>query len=100
MYRNNYIKQIILLQINKQRLSGLNFWLLQCFKISASECGDSIRNCIINEVKSAKYCSIIADEVTDANREELSLVFRYVHNEDIKEVFVDFLRLRGSPEEC
>ena len=56
--------------------------------------GDSIRNSIINEVKSARYYSIIADEVTDAaNYEELSLVFRYVYNDEIKEVFVDFLQV-------
>ena len=41
-----------------------------------------------------KYYAIIADEVTDAaNHKELSLVFRYVLNEEIKEVFVDFLQV-------
>ena len=46
---------------------------------------------VISEVKNAKY-SIIADEVTDAaNHEELSLVFRYVYKQEIREVFVDFL---------
>ena len=56
--------------------------------------GDSIRNSIINEVESARYYSIITDEVTDAaNYEELSLVFRYVYNDEIKEVFVDFLQV-------
>ena len=51
---------------------------------------DSIRNSIISVVKSAKYYSIIADELTDtANHEELSLVYRYVHNEEI----VDFLEI-------
>lgn len=56
--------------------------------------GDSIRNSIITEVKSAKYYAIIADKVTDAaNHKELSLVFRYVLNEEIKEVFVDFLQV-------
>ena len=56
--------------------------------------GDSIHNGIISEVKSAKYYSIIAYELTDAaNHEELSLVFRYVHNEEIREVFVDFLEV-------
>ena len=44
---------------------------------------------------------IIADEVTDAaNHEELSLVFHYVYKEEIREVFVDFLRSRGSLEGC
>ena len=55
---------------------------------------DSIRYSIISEVKSAKYYSIIADELTDAaNHEELSLVFHYVHNEEIRVVFVDFLEV-------
>ena len=45
-------------------------------------------------MKSAKYYSIIADEVTDAaNHEDLSLVFRYVYHEGIREVFVDFLEV-------
>ena len=56
--------------------------------------GDTIRNSIISEVKNAKYYSIIADEVTDvANHEELSLVIRYIHNEEIREDFVDFIEV-------
>ena len=44
-------------------------------------------------MKSAKY-PITAEEVTDAaNHEELSLVFRYVYKEEIREVFVDFLEV-------
>lgn len=62
--------------------------------------GNCIRNDIIAEVKSAKYYSIIADEVTDvANEEELSLVFRYVYQGVVKEVFSDFIaveRITGS----
>lgn len=56
--------------------------------------GLKIRSDIIKEVRSAKYYSIIADEVTDAaNKEELSLVIRYVYNGEIREVFVDFLEV-------
>ena len=56
--------------------------------------GISIRNDIIAEVKKAKYYSIIADETSDAaNHEELSLVFRYVLNGEVREVFVDFLEV-------
>ena len=41
--------------------------------------GNSSRSTIIAEVQQAKLYSIIADEVTDvANKEELSLVLRYV----------------------
>ena len=37
---------------------------------------------------------IIADEVTDvSNREELSLVVRYLYNKEVKEVFVDFIEV-------
>ena len=37
---------------------------------------------------------IIADEVTDvSNREELSLVIRYLYNKEVKEVFVDFIEV-------
>ena len=53
-----------------------------------------IRSDIIAEVQQAKFYSIIADEVTDAgNREELSLVLRYVFNDEVKEVFVDFIEV-------
>lgn len=57
--------------------------------VGAKICSD-----IIEEVKSAKFYSIIADEVADAaNKEELSLVIRYVHDGHIREVFVDFLEV-------
>ena len=56
--------------------------------------GLKIRSDIITEVKAARYYSIIADEVTDvASREELSLVLRYVHDGEIREVFVEFLEV-------
>lgn len=56
--------------------------------------GNKIRSDILNEVRNAKFYSIIADEVTDtANKEELSLVIRYVHDGEIREVFVDFLEV-------
>ena len=54
--------------------------------------GDSIRCDIINKIKSARYYSIIADEVTDvADKKELSFVLRY--EREIREVFVDFLEV-------
>ena len=63
--------------------------------------GQTTQKEIIDEVKRANFYSIIADEVTDAaNREELSLVLRYMTDEEgIKEVFVDFIeieRITGS----
>ena len=56
--------------------------------------GGKIRTEILEEVKQAKFYSIIADEVTDvSNKEELSLVIRYVHEEQVREVFVDFVEV-------
>lgn len=55
---------------------------------------NSIRNDIVDEVKRAKFYSVIADEVTDsANKEELSLALRYILDGSIKEVFVDFVEV-------
>ena len=62
--------------------------------------GQSIQLDIISEVQSAQFYSIIADEVTDvANKEELSLVLRYPFNDEIKEVFVDFLQVERITDE-
>lgn len=62
--------------------------------------GNSIRSDIVEEVKRAKFYSVIADEVTDSsNKEELSLALRYILDDSIKEVFVDFIeveRITGS----
>ena len=56
--------------------------------------GKSIHNDILEEVKRAKFYSVIADEVTDiANKEETSLALRYVVDGAIKEVFVDFIQV-------
>lgn len=47
--------------------------------------GQSIQKEILDEVKEARFYSVIADEVTDrSNKEELSLVLRYVVNGEIK----------------
>ena len=56
--------------------------------------GTSIRNDIVEEVRRAKFYSVIADEVTDtANKEEISLALRYVLDDTIKEVFMDFVEV-------
>lgn len=56
-------------------------------------CGDHIREKMLSEVQRAKYYSILADEVADiSNTEQLSLVLRYVDdNNIIREEFIDFL---------
>ena len=56
--------------------------------------GNSIRNKIINDIKTAKFFSILADEVTDcSNKEQLSLAIRFVDSVDytIREEFLDFI---------
>lgn len=56
--------------------------------------GDKICSEILEEVKQGKFYSSIADEVTDvSNKEELSLVIRYLHKEQVREVFVDFVEV-------
>lgn len=59
--------------------------------------GDKIHSEILEEVKHAKFYSIIADEVTDvSNREELSLVIQYLNKEQVREVFVDFVEVERN----
>ncbi len=62
--------------------------------------GKSIRFDILSEVKKAKFYSPIADEVTDVgNREQLSLSLCYILDEEVNEVFLDFVevdRITGS----
>ena len=56
--------------------------------------GNSIREKIINDIKAAKFFSILADEVTDcSNKEQLSLAVRFVDSVDcvIREEFLDFI---------
>ena len=56
--------------------------------------GSKVGHDILNEVRSGKFYPIIADEVTDtAYKEELSLVIHYVHDGEIREVFIDFLEV-------
>ena len=53
--------------------------------------GNQIRSEIINEIRSAKFYSIIADELSDiSNKEQVSLSFWYVLDGTVKEVFADF----------
>ena len=54
--------------------------------------GKCICKDIIEEVKRSKYYTVIADEVTYAsNKEQLSIVLRYVQVDVVKEVFVGFI---------
>ena len=46
---------------------------------------------ILDEVKTSKFYTLIANEVTDAsNHEQLSICLRYVHGAKVKEVFVGY----------
>lgn len=62
--------------------------------------GYQICNDILEEVKEAKYFSVIADEVYDvSNKEQLSLSLQYALDSCVKEVFMDFVfvdRITGS----
>ena len=53
--------------------------------------GSAIQDHLIQEIKAAKFYSILADEVTDcANLEQVSLVIRFVDsNKHIREEFLD-----------
>lgn len=56
--------------------------------------GNHVRSEIFHEIEEAKFYSVIADEVTDcANKEQLSISFRYVFNGTVKEVFVGFVEV-------
>ena len=56
--------------------------------------GQCIRSDIVNEVKEAKFYSVIADEVVDvANKEQLSISLRYVFKNEVKEVFLNFVEV-------
>ena len=53
--------------------------------------GNHICKDILDEVKTSKFYTLIADEVTDAsNHEQLSICLRYVHGAKVKEVFVGY----------
>ena len=54
---------------------------------------DAIRDEIIDEIKTAKFISILADEVTDcSNLEQVSIVIRFVdRDKKIKEEFLGFI---------
>ncbi|XP_065665394.1 52 kDa repressor of the inhibitor of the protein kinase-like [Hydra vulgaris] len=58
-----------------------------------NSCGEVVTDKIIEEVKKSQYFSIIADEASDSsNKEQLSLVIRFVaSNLDIMEEFVKFI---------
>lgn len=47
---------------------------------------------ILNEVKRAKFFSVIADI---ANIEQLSICLRYVFDDSVKEVFIDLVQIRS-----
>ncbi|XP_041374266.1 zinc finger MYM-type protein 1-like [Gigantopelta aegis] len=55
---------------------------------------DVIRSDLIEELKATRWFSILADEVTSSNKEELALCFCFVDtNNNIREEFLSFLDL-------
>lgn len=61
-------------------------------------CGACVQKCIVEEVKRARFFSIIVDETTDAStREQSSISLRYVRNStNIIERFFSFCDLQGD----
>lgn len=56
---------------------------------------DFIQKSLIEEIQQAKYFSILADEVTSHNIEQLSLCFRFVdQSRNVREEFFDFIKLQ------
>ena len=55
-------------------------------------CGDMIQKCILDDIRQAKFYSVIADEATDcANDEQLAICIRYVDTDcQIQEKFIAF----------
>ena len=64
--------------------------------------GAWIRQQLIREVAEARFFSILADETTDcSNREQLTLVFRFVDGENqIREEFFDFIEAPSTTGEA
>ncbi|XP_074039985.1 uncharacterized protein [Leptinotarsa decemlineata] len=64
--------------------------------------GDKVRESILNRVKEAKYFALILDCTPDLSRkEQLSVIFRYVHEKsdktvEICESFVDFVEITDT----
>lgn len=53
---------------------------------------DIIQKSLVGEVKDAKYFSILADEVTSHNKEQIALCLRFVDKDkNIREEFLEFL---------
>lgn len=49
---------------------------------------------LLEEIKAAKLCSIIADEVTSHNKEQLALCALFIDNKnDVRENFIAFIHL-------
>ena len=54
---------------------------------------DSVRAMIMNEVHTARYCTLIADETKDVSKsEQLSVVLRYVYNCRTHERFISYTK--------
>ena len=61
---------------------------------------EQISNEILDEVRSAQYYSVIADEVCDiSNKVQLSILLCHALNGNVKEIFMNFVpvaRITGS----
>lgn len=60
--------------------------------------GEWLTNKIVDEVKEARFFTVVADEVADvSNTEQMSIVVRYVDNQcEIKEEFIEFISCKSG----
>ncbi|XP_043484549.1 zinc finger MYM-type protein 1-like [Leptopilina heterotoma] len=61
---------------------------------------DKLINTFVDEIKSAKYFSIIVDSTPDISHcDQLTFVIRYIHKNEIKERFMGFLKIESHSAE-
>ena len=63
--------------------------------------GKYIRQAIVDEIKEAKFFSLIADEASDSSqKEQMSLVLRFVDIDgEIREEFIEFIHCESTTSE-
>jgi len=69
-------------------------------------CGQEVRDCILDDVRSAKFFSVMADECTDVSTvEQMSICLRFVDESnprqpEVREEFVGFIELESTTADC
>lgn len=61
------------------------------------KCWENILRGIVNELKTAKFYAILADEMTSHNVEHLAICDRFVDNvNQVREEFLTFIPMNGA----